>query len=67
MPIVSQSKCRQIFLQNKLPRSRVHPSWLCVGGVKDKDTCRGDGGSPHVCFTGTLALLVSPLSHLRNH
>ena len=56
MPIVSQSRCRQIFLQNKLPRSRVHPSWLCVGGVKDKDTCRGDGGSPHVCFTGTLPL-----------
>ena len=50
MPIVPQSRCRNIFRKNNYPSSRVHPSWLCVGGVKDKDTCKGDGGSPHVCF-----------------
>ena len=28
----------------------VHKSQLCVGGNEGKDTCTGDGGSPHVCI-----------------
>jgi len=64
MPIVPQSRCRNIFRKNNYPSSRVHPSWLCVGGVKDKDTCKGDGGSPHVCFNkDNKYVLVGSVSH----
>merc|ERR1711936_154184 len=30
---------------------RLHESWMCIGGTKGNDTCKGDGGSPHVCKT----------------
>lgn len=29
---------------------KVHSTHLCAGGVKGKDTCKGDGGSPLVCL-----------------
>jgi len=64
MPIVPPNKCRNIFRRNNLPSSRVHPSWLCVGGVENKDTCKGDGGSPHVCFNKkNKYVLVGSVSH----
>ena len=51
MPIVPDNECRDILKVNNLrPSRRAGPSYLCVGGVPNKDTCRGDGGSPHVCF-----------------
>ena len=51
MPIVPDNECRDILEVNNLrPSRRAGPSYLCVGGVPNKDTCRGDGGSPHVCF-----------------
>merc|ERR1712013_790865 len=28
---------------------KLHDSFICVGGVNGKDTCKGDGGSPLVC------------------
>jgi len=67
MPIVSQDECKEIFRRNgygdKL-RTRIHPSWLCIGGVPDKDTCKGDGGSPHVCINEDLRyVMVGAVSH----
>ena len=50
MRIVPREECIGTFRRNDLPSSRAHPSFICVGGVVDKDTCEGDGGSPHVCF-----------------
>jgi len=65
MPIVPQDRCRRIFLDNGLKASRVHPSWICVGGVEGKDTCKGDGGSPHVCKINgdNRYILVGSVSH----
>jgi len=49
-----RKECERVL--NDLPRFKennkrfiVYDSWLCVGGEKGVDTCRGDGGSPHVC------------------
>ena len=50
MRIVPQDECKNTFENNGLSASRAHPSFLCVGGEPNKDTCDGDGGSPHVCF-----------------
>merc|ERR1711953_873089 len=53
MPIVAREECEAKFRAHERfsgKNFRVHPSWLCVGGEKDSDTCKGDGGSPHVCF-----------------
>ena len=53
MRIVPKDECRTILDENgkkALGRYALHSSFLCVGGEKDKDTCEGDGGSPHVCF-----------------
>ena len=53
MPIVPKEPCQERFQGHerfKGKRFRLHKSWICVGGEKDSDTCKGDGGSPHVCF-----------------
>ena len=54
MPIVAREDCEAKFRAHERfsgKNFRLHPSWLCVGGEKNSDTCKGDGGSPHVCFT----------------
>merc|ERR1711936_1077265 len=65
MPIVPQDECKDIFTRNNLRlRTRIHPSWLCVGGVPEKDTCKGDGGSPHVRINEKLQyVMVGAVSH----
>merc|ERR1712106_1121298 len=52
-PIVPKSECEQKMkntdrFRNK-PGFRIHDSWVCIGGEPGSDTCKGDGGSPHVC------------------
>jgi len=53
MPIVPRSECQRRLKATDRFRNksgfRVHNSWLCVGGEDGSDTCKGDGGSPHVC------------------
>jgi len=53
MPVVPQSECEQRLKQTerfkKKPGFRIHDSWVCIGGEEGSDTCKGDGGSPHVC------------------
>jgi len=53
MPIVPNDECERRMkntdrFKNK-PGFRIHNSWICVGGEEGSDTCKGDGGSPHVC------------------
>ena len=50
MNIVPHPECNDKFNKTRLKGSfKVDKSQLCVGGVEGKDTCTGDGGSPHVC------------------
>jgi len=56
MPVVPSSQCEKQFKNHerfqKRPNFKIHNSWVCIGGEKDSDTCKGDGGSPHVCKRG---------------
>ncbi|RZC37156.1 anionic trypsin-2-like, partial [Asbolus verrucosus] len=49
MPIVENHECVQSLQRAQFgPTFRLHESFLCAGG-DNKDTCKGDGGSPLVC------------------
>merc|ERR1712130_131441 len=54
LPVVPRDECEERLASQ--PRFagkgfRLHESWMCIGGTKGNDTCKGDGGSPHVCKT----------------
>ena len=51
VPLVPHEQCQQT-LRKKTRLGQffeLDKSFLCAGGTKDVDTCRGDGGSPLVC------------------
>ncbi|KAH8249097.1 hypothetical protein KR032_005835 [Drosophila birchii] len=50
MPVVPGETCQANLRATRLGRHfLLHDSFICAGGEKDKDTCKGDGGSPLVC------------------
>ena len=50
VPMVPNTECQTLLRATRLGRRfRLHPSFVCAGGEKDKDACRGDGGGPLVC------------------
>ncbi|XP_058130290.1 phenoloxidase-activating factor 2-like [Anopheles ziemanni] len=50
LPVVTNNQCQGALRRTRLGRRfRLHPSFMCAGGVAGQDTCRGDGGSPLVC------------------
>lgn len=50
LPIVERTKCQRQLRTTRLGiHFQLHESFICAGGEKDIDTCRGDGGSPLVC------------------
>lgn len=50
LPVVPRETCQQNLRTTRLGKYyKLHESFLCAGGEKDKDTCKGDGGSPLVC------------------
>ncbi|KAH8389138.1 serine protease 44 [Drosophila serrata] len=50
MPVVPGETCQSNLRATRLGRHfLLHDSFICAGGEKDKDTCKGDGGSPLVC------------------
>ncbi|XP_061396608.1 phenoloxidase-activating factor 2-like [Musca vetustissima] len=50
LPIVPHDQCEENLRQTRLGlRYELHESFICAGGEKGKDTCKGDGGSPLVC------------------
>ncbi|XP_070074884.1 phenoloxidase-activating factor 2-like isoform X1 [Drosophila takahashii] len=50
MPVVPAQQCQANLRETRLGRHFIlHDSFICAGGEKDKDTCKGDGGSPLVC------------------
>ena len=50
LPVVPHGSCQAALRKTRLGRRFIlDKSFLCAGGIKGKDTCRGDGGSPLVC------------------
>jgi hypothetical protein len=50
LPVVSHNQCQESLRQTRLGRRfKLDDSFICAGGVGQKDTCKGDGGSPLVC------------------
>lgn len=50
LPVVGRQTCQANLRETRLGKYFVlHDSFICAGGEKDKDTCKGDGGSPLVC------------------
>merc|ERR1712121_389724 len=50
LPVVNHHDCQESLRKTRLGRRfKLDDSFICAGGVGQKDTCRGDGGSPLVC------------------
>jgi len=50
LPIIEKTQCQEALRKTRLgPFYNLHDSFVCAGGEKNKDTCKGDGGSPLVC------------------
>jgi len=51
VPVVSNEQCQKDLRENtRLGQFfELDDSFMCAGGVKGIDTCKGDGGSPLVC------------------
>merc|ERR1711936_818948 len=54
LPLVTRSDCESrlgpIFEERGVKNWRLQPSEVCAGGVRGKDSCRGEGGAPLVCY-----------------
>lgn len=50
LPIIDHKKCQSLLRKTRLGRYfLLNKTFLCAGGIKGVDTCKGDGGSPLVC------------------
>ncbi|KAJ8667101.1 hypothetical protein QAD02_008763 [Eretmocerus hayati] len=50
LPVVDNPNCQTRLRTTRLGQTfQLHPSFICAGGVANKDTCYKDGGGPLVC------------------
>lgn len=50
LPLVPKDKCMEALRRTRLGTFfKLHESFICAGGESNRDTCKGDGGSPLVC------------------
>lgn len=53
LPYVPHDQCQRALRKTRLgDRFKLHESFVCAGGRKGEDSCKGDGGSPLVCRIG---------------
>ncbi|CAG9831504.1 unnamed protein product [Diabrotica balteata] len=51
LPIVPFDKCQEQLRKTRMDSDyMLHESFMCAGGEKNKDACKGDGGSPLMCL-----------------
>lgn len=49
-PVVGRNECQKKLRTTRLGRFfELDKSFICAGGIKGVDTCKGDGGSPLTC------------------
>lgn len=50
LPVVPHAQCQSSLRSTRLGNHfELNKSFICAGGERGKDTCKGDGGSPLVC------------------
>lgn len=50
LPVVNSVACQDQLRKTRLgEKFKLDDSFMCAGGIKGRDTCKGDGGSPLVC------------------
>jgi len=50
LPVVNSITCQNELRNTRLGQKfKLDDSFMCAGGIKGRDTCKGDGGSPLVC------------------
>uniref|UniRef100_A0A0A9WLD9 Plasma kallikrein n=1 Tax=Lygus hesperus TaxID=30085 RepID=A0A0A9WLD9_LYGHE len=50
LPVLSNDDCQKKLRTTSLgDRFELMPSFVCAGGVDERDTCQGDGGGPLYC------------------
>ncbi|XP_076366303.1 phenoloxidase-activating factor 2-like isoform X2 [Tachypleus tridentatus] len=64
VPVIFNTLCEELLRSTFLgPYYHLHDGFICAGGGKDEDSCKGDGGGPLSCLrhdgTYSLAGLVS--------